>query len=131
MSKEKIVLIEDDEVLAKILKAELEEAGFIITLAADGETGLVAVRESKPDLVLLDLMLPEKHGFEVLAELKKSPETQAIPVSILTVMSADEDRQTALAIGAHDYIVKSQYAVAEIVKKIKSFFSAVKRSQKK
>jgi len=130
MSKVKIVLVEDDEVIAKVLHAGLLEAGFEVAVAETGETGLAAVRENKPDLVLLDLMLPEKHGFEVLAELKKSAETRAIPVIILTVMSADEDRKTAMLIGASDYIVKSQYTSVEIIKKIKSFFAAEKRSKK-
>lgn len=123
MNKIKIVLIEDDEILAKVLHEELVEAGFEVVLAGDGEAGLVAVRKEMPALVLLDLVLPKKHGFEVLTELKKSPETQGTPVTILTVLGADEDIKKGLELGANDYIVKSQHAVAEITEKVKAFFA--------
>jgi len=123
MNKTKIVLVEDDEILAKVLHEELVEAAFEVALAEDGEAGLTAVRKNMPNLVLLDLVLPKKHGFEVLAELKKAPETRDIPVIILTVLGADEDIKKGLELGANDYIVKSQHAVAEIVEKVKDFFA--------
>lgn len=123
MNKTKIVLVEDDEILAKVLHEELIEAGFEVTLAEDGEAGLAAVRKEMPNLVLLDLVLPKKHGFEVLAELKKSPETQNVPVIILTVLGADDDIKKGFELGANDYIVKSQHAVAEITEKVKNFFA--------
>lgn len=123
MNKIKIVLVEDDEILSKVLYEELAGAGFDMVLAGDGEAGLAAVRKELPALVLLDLVLPKKHGFEVLAELKKSPETQRIPVIVLTMLGADDDIKKGFELGADDYIVKSQHAVAEIVEKIKEFFA--------
>lgn len=123
MNKTKIVLIEDDEILAKVLHEELTEAGFEVVSAFDGEAGLVAVRKEMPNLVLLDLVLPKKHGFEVLAELKKAPETQNVPVIILTMLGADDDIKKGFGLGANDYIVKAQHAVAEIVEKVKDFFA--------
>jgi len=122
-NKTKIVLIEDDQILVKVLFEELKEAGFEVEQAFDGEEGLNLVKSSKPDLVLLDLVMPKKHGLEVLAELKKDPQTSAIPVIIITMSSGDEDVKRGLQMGANDYIVKSQHAVAEIIEKIKNFFA--------
>lgn len=119
----KIILIEDDEILAKVLSEELRDAGFEVATAFDGEAGLELIRSQHPDLVLLDLIMPKLNGFEVLATLKKSPETKDIPVIILTVVNADEDIMKGLQLGAHDFIIKSQHAVVEIVEKIKNFFS--------
>ncbi len=123
MPKQKIVLVEDDETLAEVLMSELTEAGFKVFPAFDGNEGLKEVKAKKPDLVLLDLILPEKHGFEVLAELKKYPSTKTIPVIILSLLGDDEDIKKGLQLGADDYLVKSSHAVAEIVEKVKNFFA--------
>lgn len=123
MNAQKIVLIEDDEILSKVLYSELTDAGFEVAQAFDGEAGLELVRSKRPDLVLLDLVLPKKHGFDVLAELKKSPETKSIPVIILTLLGEDEDIKKGLQFGANDYLVKSSHAIAEIVEKVKNFFA--------
>ncbi|GAI20713.1 unnamed protein product [marine sediment metagenome] len=122
MAKIKIALIEDDEILSKVIYEELRDADFDVMQAFDGEEGLKLVRSKKPDLVLLDIILPKKDGFEVLEELKKSPDTRNIPVIILTMIGKDEDIKKGLQLGANDYIVKSQHAIAEIVEKIKDFF---------
>ena len=123
MKDTKIVLVEDDEILSKVIEEELEEAGFKVYLATDGKKGLEAVKNKKPDLVLLDLMLPEMHGFEVLENIKKSPEVENTPVIILTMLGSDDDIKKGLKLGAHDYIVKSQHAVGEIVDEVKNFFA--------
>jgi len=122
MAKTKIALIEDDEILSKVIYEELRDADFDVLRAFDGEEGLKLVRSKKPDLVLLDIILPKKGGFEVLEELKKSPDTRDIPVIILTMIGKDEDIKKGLRLGANDYIVKSQHAIAEVVEKIKDFF---------
>jgi DNA-binding response OmpR family regulator len=123
MKKPKIALIEDDEVLSIVMQEELAKAGFDVSLAFDGEKGIKLVRSKKPDLVLLDLLLPKKSGFEVLQELKKAPQTKSIPVVILTVLSMDEGIQKALRAGADDYFVKSQHTALELVEMIKNFFA--------
>lgn len=123
MFGQKIVLIEDDEILAKVITEELSEAGFRVMAAHDGEAGLKLVKSEKPDLVLLDIVLPKKPGFEILEEIKRSPDTRHIPVIVITMLSQDEDIKKGLALGASDYIVKSQHAVAEIAEKIKNFFA--------
>ncbi|OGZ45792.1 MAG: hypothetical protein A3C84_03270 [Candidatus Ryanbacteria bacterium RIFCSPHIGHO2_02_FULL_48_12] len=123
MSAQKIVLVEDDEILSKVLYIEFTDAGFEVSQAFDGEVGLELVRSKRPDLVLLDVILPKKQGFAVLEELKKSPETKTIPVIMLTLLGEDEDIKKGLRLGADDYFVKSSHAVGEIIEKVKSFFA--------
>jgi DNA-binding response OmpR family regulator len=121
MNAQKIVLVEDDEILSKVLYAELTDAGFEVSQAFDGETGLESIKSKRPDLVLLDIILPKKNGFEVLEEIRKSPDTKNIFVIILTLLGEDEDIKKGLRLGANDYLVKSSHSVDEIVEKIKSF----------
>ncbi|OGZ06382.1 MAG: hypothetical protein A2845_01045 [Candidatus Lloydbacteria bacterium RIFCSPHIGHO2_01_FULL_49_22] len=121
MSMQTIVLVEDDEILAEVLATELSDAGFKVFRASDGEAGLALAKTKNPDLVLLDLILPKKHGFEVLEELKGSPDTHHIAIIVLTLLGEDDDIKKGLSLGADDYIVKSSHAVAEIVEMVKSF----------
>lgn len=131
MEKTKIVVVEDDEALAKVLYTELSDAGFDTSQAFDGESGLELVKSKHPDLVLLDLVLPKKQGFEVLEELKKSPDTKAIPVIILTVLDEADDIKKGLKLGADDYIAKSEHPIGEIIEKVKSFFAKESHPQAK
>ncbi len=128
MSKAKILLVEDDEVLSKVAHEELTEAGFEVFQAYDGEAGLAMAHEKKPDLILLDILLPKKNGFDVLETLKKTPEAR-IPVILLTMLGSDDDIKKGLRLGANDYIVKSQHALPEIVEKVKDFFSQEQHPQ--
>ena len=128
MKKIKIVLIEDDEILSKVIDEELESSGFDVIKSFDGIDGLEVVKDKKPDLILLDLVLPKMHGFDVLSELKDDPSTKDIPVIILTMLGGDEDVKKGISLGAEDYIVKSQHAVGEIIDKVKSFFEEKRQS---
>ena len=119
----KIVLIEDDEILSKVVNEELEEAGFEVYRAFEGQKGLDLVGLKKPDLVLLDLVLPGMHGFDVLEKLKSEPATSDIPVMILTMLGSDDDIKKGIQLGADDYVVKSQHAVGEIIDKIKEKYA--------
>lgn len=123
---QKIVLIEDDEILSSVLYTEFTDAGFDVSRAFDGETGLELVKSKRPDLVLLDVILPKKQGFAVLEELKKSPETKSIPVIMLTLLGEDEDIKKGLRLGADDYLVKSSHTIAEIAEKVNSFLLSVR-----
>ena len=122
MAKIKIVLAEDDKILSKVIYEELIEANFEAFKAFDGIEALSMIKSKKPDLVLLDIIMPKKSGFEVLEELKSSPATRNIPVIILTMLGRDDDIKRGYKLGANDYIVKSHHAVTEIVEKIKEFF---------
>lgn len=123
MKKARIVLIEDDQILSKVINEELKDAGYDVDLAMDGESGLELVKNKKPDLVLLDLVLPKKHGFDVLEDMKKIHELQKIPVIILTMLGSDDDIKKGIKLGANDYIVKSQHAVSEIIEKVDDFLT--------
>ncbi|MCR4322750.1 MAG: response regulator [Candidatus Azambacteria bacterium] len=115
----KIVFIEDETTLQKMLSVALEEAGYSVITAADGETGLAAVRSEIPDLVLLDLILPKMDGFTVLNEIKKDETTTGIPVIVLTNLESAEDVGKVVALGATTYLVKANYDLPDIVEKIK------------
>lgn len=115
----KILFIEDEATLQKTFAEILKSEGFEIISALDGESGLNLTRREKPDLVLLDLILPKLHGLEVLKEIKKDENTKNIPVIVLTNVESIEEIDKALELGATTYLVKSDYNLEEVVEKIK------------
>ena len=118
MSK-KILFIEDESALQKTFGEILKQEGYEMISALDGETGLRLAKSEKPDLILLDLILPKMHGFEVLKKLKEDKETKDIPVIVLTNLEKIEDVDKALELGATTYLIKAQYSLEEVVEKIK------------
>lgn len=116
----KILLIEDDKFLRELMNKKLLTLGFDVVSAADGESGLVMIKETKPDVVLLDLILPGINGFEVLEKAKQDPEIAAIPIVILSNLGQGEDIEKGLALGAKDFLVKAHFTPQEIVNKLKS-----------
>src|SRR3990167_1107953 len=120
MSNQKtIVIIEDEPHLQEELTAAFVEAGFEVKNAYDGETGLALVRSCDPAMVLLDLILPKKDGFEVLKELKAGAQTHAIPVVVLSNLEMAKDVERVIGLGATSYLVKPNYDVSHIVEKIR------------
>jgi DNA-binding response OmpR family regulator len=118
----KILVIEDDAFLRDLINKKLSSAGFAISEAADGESGLTSTQENKPDLILLDLLLPAIDGFEVLSKLKADPVTHPIPVIILSNLGQKEDIDKGLKLGAADYLIKAQFTPEEIIVKVKEVF---------
>lgn len=118
----KILFIEDERGLQNALGDLLKKEGFEVISAFDGKTGLELAKEKKPDLILLDLILPKLPGFEVLRELKKEKETKNIPVIILTNLEEISEVNKALELGATTYLVKAQYTMEEVVERIKKIF---------
>lgn len=114
-----ILFVEDEPTLQKLVGRFLEKEGYQVISALNGETGLNLSRKMNPDLILLDLILPKKDGFEVLEELKRDDQTKDIPVIILTNLESSNDVEKALSLGATTYLVKANYELAEVVKKIK------------
>jgi DNA-binding response OmpR family regulator len=114
-----ILFIEDESVLQKTFGEILKQEGYEMISALDGESGLRLAKDKKPDLILLDLILPEMHGFEVLKGLKEDKETKEIPVIVLTNLERIEDIDRALELGATTYLVKARYSLEEVVEKIK------------
>ncbi|MCA9344743.1 response regulator [Candidatus Saccharibacteria bacterium] len=117
--KYKILLVEDDDALASVYQTRLQAEGFEIRREPNGEQALDSAKEYKPDLVVLDVMMPKVSGFDVLDILKNTPETANIKIVMLTALSQDSDKERAQSLGADDYLVKSQVVIADVVEKIK------------
>ena len=114
-----ILFIEDESVLQKTFGEILKQEGYEMISALDGEIGLRLAKEKRPDLVLLDLILPKVNGFSVLKKIKEDKETKDIPVVVLTNLEGLEDIDKALEMGATTYLVKANYSLEEVVTKIK------------
>lgn len=115
----KILFIEDEEALQHALGDSLVGVGYKVFQATDGENGLAMAKRELPDLILLDLILPQKSGFEVLDALKGDITTKNIPIIILTNLEGSEDVERALASGATTYLVKVNYNLEDILAKVK------------
>ena len=116
---DKILFVEDEPSLQKAISELLTQEGFKISSAADGEEGLEIAKKEKPNLILLDLILPKKDGFEVLKELKADAELKDIPVIVLTNLEGMGDVEKALELGATTYLVKANYELEDVLKTVK------------
>ncbi len=114
----KIVIIEDEEALKSVLVEKFEKLNFEVKSAKDGEEAMPVIRNANPDIILLDIILPKRSGFDVLEELKKDPGLKHIPVIVLSNLGEDENLKKALAMGADDYLVKTQHPINEVVDKV-------------
>ncbi|HTK04312.1 MAG TPA: response regulator [Candidatus Eisenbacteria bacterium] len=115
----KVLIVDDDAFLSGIYATKLELEGFLVVTARDGEEGLKAAMREKPDLILLDVLMPKLDGFEVLKRLKADPETKPTPVIMLTNLGQKEDIEKGISDGAVDYLIKAHFVPAEAVDKIK------------
>jgi CheY-like chemotaxis protein len=115
-----ILVIDDEAVLQKALGEFLNTQGYSVLPALDGEVGLALAKEKKPSLILLDLVMPKKNGFEVLQLLKRDSATKDIPVVVLTNLAEMADIDKVIELGATTYLVKSDHAMSDILEKIKS-----------
>ena len=118
-TQKKVLLVEDDDSLASVYTTRLEAEGFIIKRVPNGEDALAAAVEMRPDIILLDVMMPKVSGFDVLDILRNTPETANVKVVMLTALSQDSDKQRAQELGVDDYLVKSQVVIADVVDRIK------------
>ena len=116
----KILIVEDDKFLRELIAQKLIKEGYDIAEAVDGEKGIKAVEDEKPDLVLLDLILPGIDGFDVLAKMKEDPKMAEVPVIILSNLGQKDDIERGLRLGAVDYLIKAHFTPGEIIGKIKS-----------
>ena len=115
----KILIIEDDKFLRELIAKKILKEGYEVFEAVDGTEGLTKVKEVKPDLILLDLILPIVDGFEVLSQLKKETSLSSIPVIILSNLGQKEDVEKGLKLGAAGYLIKAHFELDEIVERIK------------
>lgn len=119
--KKKVLLIEDDSFISQMYSMKFRQTGIDFMVARDGAEGLELAKKEKPDLILLDIILPEIDGFEVLRCLKEDPLTRAIPVVMLTNLGQQENIQKGIAMGAKDYIIKAHFTPQEVVEKAQTF----------
>jgi len=118
--KKTILIVEDDKFLRDLIVQKLMKEGFDTVEAVDGEQGVEKVKETKPNLVLLDLILPGMDGFEVLAKIKEDPLLSEIPVIILSNLGQRDDIEKGLKLGAADYLIKAHFTPGEVIEKVKS-----------
>ena len=120
----KILIIEDDKFLRELITRKLEKEGYETSQAVDGEDGFKKVSSEKPDLILLDLILPGIDGFDVLSIIKKDDQLSGIPVIILSNLGQKEDVERGLNLGAIDYLIKAHFTPTEIIEKAKKVLGA-------
>ncbi len=114
-----ILIIEDDTFLSNIYKTKFDMEGFKISTSENGEVGLADVKKKKPDIILLDILLPKMDGFAVLEALKADAEVKNIPVILLTNLGQKDDVEKGLELGAVDYLIKAHFKPSEVVDKVK------------
>lgn len=119
--KIKVLLAEDDKFISRAFFDGLSRAGYDVKLASDGNQAIEFVRSFGPDIVLLDLIMPDKNGFEVLEEIKKDATTKDIPVIILSNLGQDTDIQKGRDLGASDYLIKSNSSLDQVAEKIDQY----------
>lgn len=120
----KLLIAEDDHFLSSLLKARLEKENFVIRLAADGEEVLNTLKEFRPDIIVLDLIMPKLSGFEVLEALSIDPQYNNIPIIILSNLSQDSDVQKAKELGVAEYFIKARTSIDDLVNSIKGLVHA-------
>lgn len=115
----RILFVEDDDALASVYMIRLEAEGFVLQRVANGEDALAAAVSFRPDLVLLDVMMPKISGFDVLDILRNTPETANLKVVMLTALSQEADKKRAESLGVDEYLVKSQVVITDVIDRIK------------
>lgn len=118
----KILIIDDDERLVGLYEMTFKGQGYEVSTSLEGEEGLAKIIKEKPDLVLLDVMMPVKSGFDILTTIKNNPDTKQTKVVMLTALSDEAMKIKAFAMGAVDYIVKSQLTIPEVTERINNLF---------
>jgi CheY-like chemotaxis protein len=117
-SARRVLLAEDDRFLRRAAESRLRQNGFTVLPAVDGEEALKVARAERPDLILLDLIMPKLQGFEVLKALKQDPVTAPIPVIVLSNLGQDEDLKRAMELGAIAYFIKAHLSLQDLVQRV-------------
>lgn len=114
----KILLVEDEEIMIDLLQRKLTKEGYEISVARDGEEGLKIMREIKPDLILLDIIMPKMGGLEVMEEMNKDPKLNIIPIIVISNSGQPVELDRAKKLGAKDWLIKTQFDPQEVVDKV-------------
>lgn len=127
----KIIIVEDEQILGEILKNKLVEEGFTVFWELNGEDGLNKIREIKPDLVLLDIVMPKMNGYEVLEKISQDKSLKNIPIIIISNSGQPVEITRILELGAKDYIVKAQFSPNEVLEKVRKYLAKEDPAEKK
>lgn len=119
----KILVAEDEKFLASAYRVKLEKEGFEVVLVSNGTRAIEELKKSLPDLLLLDLIMPEKTGFEVLEKAQKIPHFKEVPIIVASNLGQQEDVEKAMKLGASDYVIKSNLSMEDLIKKINSLLN--------
>jgi len=117
----KILLVEDEKIIVDVLEKKLVKEGYEVVVAQDGEEGLRKMKEVKPDLVLLDIVMPKKGGFEVMEEMKKDKELKETPVIVISNSGQPVELDRAQRLGAKDWLIKTEFDPNEVIEKVKKY----------
>jgi len=118
----KILIIEDEKLLSDMYEDKFSQSGFLTVMANSAEQGFELLKKEKPDLVLLDILLPQENGIQFLKRIKDIPELSKVPVIIFSNYDDPETKKKAFNLGARDYLIKTNFTPTEIVGKIQNFF---------
>lgn len=116
----KILIIEDEEIMYSLLERKLSQEGYAVEVAKDGEEGLEKIRKEKPDLVLLDIIMPKKGGFEVMEEIQKDENLKDVPVIVISNSGQPVELDKAKELGAKDWLIKTEFDPEEVIEKVKN-----------
>lgn len=120
-SPKSVLLVEDEPILSNLLKQRLEKEGFKVILSRDGAEALKTLKDFKPDLILLDIILPKVSGFEFMETIRNDPQLQRAPIIIVSNLGQESDVTKGQSLGAVDYLVKAKVSIEEIIEKVKEF----------
>jgi len=115
----KILIVEDEELLYSLLRKKLIAKGYDVTICEDGQKGLDSMRKEIPDLILLDIVMPNKDGFEVMEEMQKDNNLKNIPIIIISNSGQPVEIDKAKNLGARDWLIKTEFEPLEVIKKVK------------
>lgn len=121
--KKLLILVEDEKSIVGILKEEIKKSGINVEVALNGLIGMAKIKKDKPDLVLLDLILPNKSGLDILKEMRNDPELKDIPVIILSNLADDDHLKETISLGISDYLVKSNHELREVVSTVNKYIN--------
>jgi len=124
----KILVVEDEKILSEMYEDKFSQSGFLAVVANSAEEGLELLKKEKPDLILLDILLPQENGIQFLDKMKDIPELSKIPVIVFSNYDDPETKKKAFDLGARDYLIKTNFTPTEIVEKIKDFLKKLDTS---
>lgn len=124
MATSKILIVEDDEFLRSLTAKRLEKEGYSLAIAVDGQAAIDQVQVEKPNLILLDLLLPEVNGFDALAKIRSLAGFETVPVVVFSNLGQKEDIEKAKGLGANDFMVKANFTLDDVVAKVKTYLPA-------